>query len=400
MRVLQICSKMPLPETDGGCRAMAELSRGLFEQGVELYVAGFKTHKHPGTTKTENSGPFEKPVFPIHTDIKIRPAALLRNLLFSKSSYNLARFNSNIIQHQCTALIKEIKPDVIILDGFFSSPLLPCIRATTTAKVVYRSHNVEWKLWQSRAGNTKNLLARAYFNTMAKRLRAEEESFAKEVDAFLFISEEDEAFCKTLAGKTKGMLLPFTIKDPQPAGSDKHEGIVFYHLGAMDWFPNVRGIQWFLKEVWPEFRQQRPKARMLLAGKGMSEDWKKAEIPGVTILGEIEHPLELLEQADVLIAPVFSASGVRIKILEALSHGKPVITQTEGKQGLLEKHLQGVITANDADEYLRAMMELYDSPAKCRVLSAGALHYTKACHHREKIYKSLADFLQEISKPA
>jgi len=396
MRVLQICSKMPYPETDGGCRAMAELSRGLYEQGIDLHIAGFKTHKHPGTKEISANSAFQKPVTPFEIDIRIKPANLFTNLFFSKSSYNLSRFHSTDAAQKCGELIKSLKPELIILDGFFTSPLLPVIRNNSRAPVVYRSHNLEWKLWESRSKQAGNIASSLYFRLMSKRLRKEEEAFAAEVDAFLFISEEEEAFFHSWSGDARAMLLPYTIEDPASTGKKVNQETIFYHIGAMDWFPNVQGMDWFLKEVWPRFRQLRPDAKMLLAGKGMPERWKQAQIPGLMVLGEVENPLSVLGQADILVAPVFSASGVRIKILEAMSHGKPVITNTAGKQGLVEKHLQGLLTADCADEYLSAMTELYDYPEKREALSLAAIRYTSAYHLRSKIYASVTEFLRSL----
>jgi glycosyltransferase involved in cell wall biosynthesis len=386
---------MPYPEVDGGCRAMAELSRGLYEQGVELHIAAIRTHKHQGKeVYTETGSPFAKPILPIDTDTKIKPAALLRNLVFSKQSYNLERFTSESTQEQCIKIVNSIKPDIVILDGFFCTPLLPGIRKSIDAKIVYRSHNVEWKLWESRAANSRGPVS-YYFSKMARRLKREEESFAKMPDAFLYISEEEESFFRQINEGKPDLLLPFTVEVKKSRGNSMHGRVVFYHLGAMDWFPNVKGMQWFLKEVWPDFHRERPEARMLLAGKGMPREWRN---PGLEVMGEIERPEDIIDKSDVLIAPVFSASGVRIKILEALGNGKVVITHTQGKQGLLEKQLKGVLTANTAMEYREAMKLLYDTPEKFLQLSKGAVSYVEEQHQRQNNYIALMRFLKGLTR--
>lgn len=397
MKVLQICSKMPYPENDGGCRAMAELSRGLTEMGVELEIAGIRTHKHPGKFSLNAPKPFDRAVTPIDADIHIRLLPLLKNLFFSPHSYNLERFMSVDTGNRCAEVVQRRVPDLIILDGFFSSPLLPYIRKVCQTPVAYRSHNLEWKLWESRAGHTKNFLKSAYFRLMSARLRKEEEAFSKQVNALLFMSEEEELFFRKTAGDTPGMLLPFTINTNANQEPKTKNSITFYHLGAMNWFPTFEGMQWFLKEVWPVFFRLRPGARFILAGKGMPKTWLKAQIPGLSVSAEVEHPEDVLSQADVLVAPVFSASGIRIKVLEALCMGKPVITHSAGIQGLITGHVEGVLTADTADEYIRVMCDLYDYPEKCRALGFDAARYASAYHSRSDRFQKLSTLFHSIT---
>jgi glycosyltransferase involved in cell wall biosynthesis len=168
----------------------------------------------------------------------------------------------------------------------------------------------------------------------------------------------------------------------------------------MDWFPNVEGMKWFIETVWPEFHRMEPASKMIIAGKSMPESWFHLNLPGLEVLGEVREPEQVLQRADVLVAPVFSASGVRIKILEALSRGKPVLTHRAGIQGLIVKQLGGVIIANERDEYLRAMFELHRNRDYRRQLSQDALRYTGQFHSRTRVFSRVNQYLRQITGQA
>ena len=398
MNILQICNKVPFPPKDGGCIAMNNLTQGLIAEGNQVKVMAINTEKHfidieklplIYTSKTR--------VEAIFIDTKIKVMAAFLNL-FSNRSYNIDRFYSINFENRLIEILKSEVFDIVHLESLYVSMYVDTIRKYSSAKIILRAHNVEYRLWEHAAQLTKNPFKKTYLKFLARRLKLYELASLQRYDAIAGITKKDGIHFKR-AGFLKAIeTIPFGIdfKNNIEINPEQAEYLSVFHIGAMDWQPNIIGINWFLDEVWDLVRLKHPQLKLYLAGRNMSEELKKLKKPNVIIMGEVENSQAFIQSKGIMIVPLLSGEGMRVKIIEGLALGKTIVTTTIGLEGIDGENNKNCIIADDAIAFAEAISKcisdkiFYDEIGKnARILAAQ--HYNNA-----DICKRLVQFYQKV----
>jgi glycosyltransferase involved in cell wall biosynthesis len=134
-------------------------------------------------------------------------------------------------------------------------------------------------------------------------------------------------------------------------------------IGTARWPPTANAVRRLLGRVWPLVLERRPDARLMLAGVGMeaSEFADGAELPGVQWRGRVPSASDFLRELGVLLYPLTRGSGVKVKVLEALALGVPVVSTRDGAEGLRDRG--GVVVEQNDEELAAATVALLDDEA-------------------------------------
>lgn len=397
MKILQICSKPPLPNIDGGCKAMHNVTEGLLKNGLEVNVLSLSTAKHP----------FKEEVFPdeykektsiesIFVDTKPRFSGAFLNL-FSSTSYNVIRFYSKQFEGLIVKKLKEHNFDVVFLEGLYVTSYIEIIAKNFKGKIIYRSHNVEYEIWERNAANEKNNVKKWYLNLLARRLKNYELSILNEVDGVAAISEKDRLTLIHMGCNKPIEVFPFGINIEKYKKQKGSDNLNFFHIGSMDWLPNQEGIKWFLENVWNQIIDVFPEAKLNLAGKGMPSwmlNWKQKN---VQILGQVDDAIEFINENEVMIVPLFSGSGMRIKVIEGMALGKTVIATTIAAEGIKYEADKNILIANTAEEYIYKMTKCLSDKEFSLRLGDEAKKMIQANYDNQHIVNNLVQFLEKIS---
>ena len=138
------------------------------------------------------------------------------------------------------------------------------------------------------------------------------------------ISEQDYDYFHEQFPNTSGTVIAFGIDPTDYAEEDyiPSENPQLFHLGSLDWKPNMEGVDWFLNEVWEEMHAKFPQLTFTIAGRHIPSKLKTLQLPNVIILGEVADAQEFMHSNDIMIVPILSGSGVRVKIIEGMALGK------------------------------------------------------------------------------
>jgi polysaccharide biosynthesis protein PslH len=251
MKIFQLCLKPPLPAKDGGCIAMNNITQGLLEAGHQVKVLTIFTHKHdfePDSMPAEyvrSTG-----IEGVYVDTRLNVMDAFANVMTS-DSYNITRFFSPDMDRKIASLLKREKFDIIHLESLFMTPYLPTLKRHSKAPVVLRSHNLEFVIWEKIAFGTRNIAKRAYLKYLSNRLKEYELKALDSVAGIAAISEDDLRRFKKLGVKKPIRTIPFGIRMEDYTPAESKPELALFHLGAMDWSPNLEGIIWFLEAVWP-----------------------------------------------------------------------------------------------------------------------------------------------------
>lgn len=357
MRILQLTNKPPWPDKDGGAIAMLNLTRGFYRLGHEVTVLSMNTGKH--TTLAETIPPEIRKMADfrfVEVPAPISPAAALANLLFSRDPYNAVRFISSDFRKALIALLGEKKFDVVQLEGLYLCPYIPLIREHSGALTAYRAHNIEAEIWQRTAALTSGF-RRWYLLNLARRIARFEKHWLNQYDLLVPITDRDDTMLRQMGNTRPSMVTPSGIEPPETeAGLRKPEFPSLFHLGSLEWAPNQEGLLWFLKNVWGDISRKFPDLKLYIAGRNAPE-WliSRLRIPGVVYVGEVENAASFMRSKAVMIVPLLSGSGMRVKIVEGMALGKTIVSTSIGAEGVGVTHGSDILIADDAPSFIKAL---------------------------------------------
>ena len=397
MKILQICNKPPLPPVDGGCIAMNAITEGLLEEKHSVRVFSIATDKHPFLPEQIDKTYLKETEFEsiyIDTSIKI-PEAFMN--LFSKESYNIKRFYSPLFEKKLVEILKKETFDIIHLESLYITPYLATIRKYSNAKIILRAHNVEHEIWSRLAENTNHPLKSLYLGLLSKRLESYESQMINKVDGIAAITDVDAMHFKEMGAEIPIVSIPLSIKTKEsiPTGNEADPLSIFY-LGSFDWLPNREGIKWFLNKIWPHLSEHHPGLKLYIAGRNMPPAMKKIDLKNVEITGEVENAADFMLSKSVMIVPLLSGSGIRVKIIEAMSLGKTIISTDTGAEGINYTDGENILIANTPLEFAKGITKCLEDTDFALHLGNNAKELVKSYYSREMVTEKLVKFYTEI----
>jgi glycosyltransferase involved in cell wall biosynthesis len=167
----------------------------------------------------------------------------------------------------------------------------------------------------------------------------------------------------------------------------------------MEWQANEQGVMWFLHKVWPLLLSKLPQAKFHLAGKGLNPQDPRFFQTGVVNHGEVPNAEDFMHQHGVMIVPILSGSGIRIKSLEAMALGVPIVSTSVGAQGLSVTSGVEMYIADQPQAFADAIVELLTQPAMAQILTQNARGYVEMHHNLKRNTAELLSFLQKLKSP-
>jgi glycosyltransferase involved in cell wall biosynthesis len=170
----------------------------------------------------------------------------------------------------------------------------------------------------------------------------------------------------------------------------------WYHIGSLEWMPNREALEWFLSDIWPSLKSNHPDLEFYVAGKKMPDSVKNIRENGVFMLGEVDSATEFIADKGVCIVPLLSGSGIRIKILEAMSAGKVVISTSIGAQGIDYEDGKSILIANTADEFSAALSQLEQDENFARGVAVNARELILEKYSNQSVVNQLIAFYKDL----
>lgn len=396
MKILQLCNKPPYPAIDGGCIAMKNISLGLLQNKVKLKIISISTEKHPFeidnfpkefVNKTKIEGVF------IDTRVNIIDAF---SALVTSDSYNVSRFFSADFDKKIKETLLDGEYDFVHLESLFLTPYIGTIARYSKAKIVLRSHNLEHLIWERLANLEGNKAKRIYLKHLSKKLKNYEHKVLNDVHGIAAISFEDTKRYQNLNCEVPLITVPFglDVSNYQPNYLKPKDKLKLFHIGSMDWSPNIEAINWFLDDIFPKLDPN--KIELHLAGKNMPDYIKNVKHKNVKIHGMVACALDFMSKYDVMIVPLLSGSGMRIKIIEGMALGKTIITTKIGLEGIGATHKKNILIAESSEDFISLINWLNSNPNECIKIGQNARQFVEQHHDNKTIMKDLISFYNSI----
>jgi glycosyltransferase involved in cell wall biosynthesis len=359
MRVLIVYNKAPFPLKDGGAIAVNSLASGLAAANVQVRLFALNPSRNyiaPEAVPEEMRQRLQLSLHPLNTDLA--PHKALFNLV-AGSSFHISRFFQFPVAAALQKLLEHETFDIIQLEAPFVGMYLPLIRKFSKAPIVLRAHNVEYLIWQRLAAGSKNPIKAWYLKLQARRLQSFESKLWREVDGIAAISEIDAQFIRQHTSKPVISLPTGLELGSYPALQRtqlRTDRLGF--LGSMDWQPNQEAVRWFVQAIWPKLQSEFPGTSVTFAGKNFPDKLLDLAKNQLFMQGEVADATAFRQQHPIFIVPMRSGSGIRIKLLEAMALGLPIISTTLGAEGLPVVDQKHLLLADDAASFAKALHRL------------------------------------------
>jgi len=328
------------------------------------------------------------------------PASLARSYL-KRVPMSVERNRNPDMQKLVEAEVVEFQPDAIFVDGWLMAQYLP--DGFIGLKVLHE-HNAEFQLWQRQAA-VEGFARRWLVSREAGRVKRYEAAILQRFDTVLAVSEQDRRALRELgtdAGKLR--VLP-NVPDanlldlPSPT-FDKTEPLVLY-FGTLSWQPNIDGVERFLS-IFRFVRKRVPDARLVVAGKDAPETLAEhvRATEGAAFLGEVDEPEDLYRRARVLVDAAKTGGGTRLKVLNALARGIPVVASFEAARGLDIVPNEHLLVARNDHLMAEAVITLLEEPERWTVLSQNGRALIRARYQPGAAFRQLDEALARAPRSA
>ena len=254
-------------------------------------------------------------------------------------------------------------------------------------------HNIEHDLMRGMASTGSS--ARRLFNAIEyRKFRREEIAAWRHASYCVATSSKDAAVVSSFTGGDVPVIPNGVDLDYfKPTSMDRSKSGTIAFVGAMHYRPNAEGARYFAERVFPSIIQSIPNATFTVVGADpMPEVSALASVAGVTVTGSVRDVRPWLESAQVVVVPLLSGGGTRIKILEAFAAGRPVVSTTVGAEGIDVVDREHLLLADDPSDFADAVVELMGNPALRDHLVSNALSLVLERYQ----WSTIADRLSEL----
>jgi sugar transferase (PEP-CTERM/EpsH1 system associated) len=320
--------------------------------------------------------------------------------------YAVAKYRSDAYRAELERLIAAERYDAIVCDFLPPVVNMPAFaKATAGRPWILFTHNVESEIWRRHAEQATNPMSRFMLTQQWQRMMRFESAALSRFDLVLAVSDAD--------GRTFERLYPGSLRAPVHVvqtgvdteyftpSSTAPERAHMVFTGSMDWLPNEDGMTYFCREILPRIRQAEPDATLSIIGRSPTPSVRKlAEIPGVEVTGRVDDVRPHIARGSVYIVPLRIGGGTRLKIFEAMSMGKAVVSTTVGAEGLPVTNGSDIAIADEPARFAHAVVHLMRDVEARRQIEAAARRLVVEKYDWSAVASDFEDALLRAARPA
>lgn len=362
MRLLMLMPRAPFPADHGTALRNFYLMKWLGAQHDVTVVA----YGDPDSRKTREAlGEHAREVHLVplpHRSIAQR----LLGLATSQQPDLAKRLWSRPFVDRLRSLLGEQSFDIVQIEGLEMFSLWASASSRRQGAgpiIVLDEHNAEYALQESARAISRRQgywVGAVYSLLQAQRLVCYEREACRSAHGVVTVSKDDATALVALCPSLNPTVVPNGV-DTTLFRRERCEtdGRTVFFIGKMDYRPNVDAVEWFCRQVWPSVRQERPDARFRIVGRDpTAQVVSLGQVPGVEIVGEVPDERPEFEQADVLVVPMRMGSGVRLKVLQSMAMGVPLVSTTLGMAGIPARPGREYLLADSVSDIARSVLRL------------------------------------------
>lgn len=246
-------------------------------------------------------------------------------------------------------VLKKVNADYYFFDGTWMGNFSKRLKGK---KVIVFYHNIEKQLAYNRIKKDRGVVGIPRFLSNWNN----EKNVTVNADVRICLNYRDAKLLVNYYGKDADIILPIFVSDPgEMEVRVMNRDIKLLFVGSY-FYPNIQGIRWFCKEVMPRLN-----CKLYIVGKGMELLKDELANEQVEVCGFVDSLGEVYQEADIVVSPIFSGGGMKVKIAEALSYGKPILATREALEGYQYTEEHDVWECNSVEDFVRTFGNITSS---------------------------------------
>lgn len=350
MKILFISMEKPFPDYSGGSKYTWQKIKQLSQKN-DIFLVSFD-ESTDGKINDKEYKKYVKKYF-----FYQRNKSMFNILLHINKPYSLTSRINKEMKLKIEEIIKDEKIDVIVLDSIHMYYNIDCLNLDIPLYMT--QHNVEYKLFASISNSTKSFFKKVIYKFESYKLYRLEKKLYREnkIKGYIFISEEDMNEYQNEIGNVNSICIPPCVDIHTMSTYEKNNGNNIVFSGKMSYEPNITAVNWFVKDIFPLILKKVPDVKFYIVGKDPIEEVKALERDNIIVTGMVNDVKEYLNMAKIVVIPLLSGGGVKIKLFEAIETQNIVITTDTGIQGTCFKNKIDLFVENNPTEFANRCIE-------------------------------------------
>jgi len=313
----------------------------------------------------------------------------------NRAPYAVSRFASYEVQDRLRAWFREKRFDVTVCDFLDAAVNFP---GKLGVPSVLFQHNVESEIWRRHALTESHPLKRVMYKIEFQKMLRYEQVMIRKFQHVIAVSENDRELMNQWVDGSRVTVVPtgVDLQQYKPSAARESASPLVVFVGAMDWEPNVDGVEYFCSQIWPKVLAEVPDAQFRIVGRNPDKRVQKWASNTVQVTGRVPSVVDHLRDAAAVIVPLRIGGGTRLKIYEAMATGRAVVSTTIGAEGLDVHHGEDVVLADEPERFAQAVVMLLKDP-KERLRFEGAAAATAARYDWPAIGERFSDVLARVA---
>jgi polysaccharide biosynthesis protein PslH len=371
MRILFVTPYLPSPPRFGGQRRLDGLMRSL-ARDHEVSVLSFNATDEFAGASVEATREYCKEVltFPDmeFLDGRKKRALQLRSLVSRHSYEHLLLARRREFATCLQSKVDSGKFDIVQVEFAQMAAFRFRMEAQRRYRTLLDEHNIEFDIVRRTASAEVSALRRLYSSVDYRKLAREERAAWRRLDGVSLTSERDAAMLRELEPETPVRVVPngVDVNLFRPAEqAPEPDNLLFF--GAMNYYPNQDGIGFFLERIFPLIVARRPSTKLWIVGPG-ADDLHKHRGPNVEVTGFVDKVEPYIDRATAVVVPLRLGGGTRLKIVEAMAKGKPIVSTRIGAEGIDVVDGRSALLADEPADFAEQVERVLSDSALARAL--------------------------------
>jgi glycosyltransferase involved in cell wall biosynthesis len=359
MRLLFISPKIPYPPIDGHRKSIYGVIKHLSLRGHQIDLVAYAQSE-----KIQDYKEIQKyctlNILNISTPNSIK--GMLINL-FSPRPYNLWKYEKSELIEFIQEYFLTNKPDIVQITNSHMGWIVDTIRKYSDSPVVLREENLELMIMKRFYQSQKNPIIRFYSYLQYKKLLKYEPELCSKMNLNIMISKNDEAELLKLKSGVNSVTIPLGVDDHLfNLTKNKTEPCTLFHIGSLDWYPNLNGVNWFVDNVFGKVLEKFPQTKLYLYGGGNYESITRLNEfnKNIVLKGFVKDIWQEINDKQLSIVPLRIGGGIRVKILELCAAGSAVISTSIGVEGIPLRDEKEILVADDSTEFAQKIVNVFN----------------------------------------
>jgi sugar transferase (PEP-CTERM/EpsH1 system associated) len=373
MRVLQFAPRVCWPLDTGAKLRNYHLARVLSAR-AHLALLAFDDHLPFSAESVTALEKIYKQVVAIPRDSAYTATKIVRGLL-GKTPLPVLNYTTSPMKRSLEHLLNDQDFDVVQVESIHLMSYLPIAQEARKRPVVICDwHNVESELMRRYSQREPGRLRRAYASRTAQLMSEFEKRALRDFDAHIAVSQRDAERLRAIHPDARIFVIENGVDtdfySPRQANHESRARRIVF-VGSMDYHANIDGAVNFARQVWPHLRERQPNLIFTIVGKDPAPEVRDlAQIPGIEVTGTVDDVRPFYREASAAVVPLNVGGGSRLKILEAMAAGVPVVSTTQGAEGLQVRHDENILIADTNEQLVAAITSVVEIKTRHDELSA------------------------------